>query len=101
MRAGPRGRRRLGDKDLLQLVSDEVRRPEPGTRGQRGRPLYDRKAVEEKWGVPPERVVDVLALMGDAVDNVPGVPGIGEKGARELVREFGSARGRARRTPTR
>ena len=40
-------------------------------------------------GVPPERVVDVLALVGDAVDNVPGVPGIGEKGARDLVKEFG------------
>jgi DNA polymerase-1 len=46
--------------------------------------------VEEKFGVPPERVVDVLALVGDAVDNVPGVPGIGEKGARDLIREFGS-----------
>ncbi len=40
--------------------------------------------------MPPERVVDVLALVGDAVDNVPGVPGIGEKGARDLVREYGS-----------
>jgi len=40
--------------------------------------------------VPPERIVDVLALVGDAVDNVPGVPGIGDKGARDLVREFGS-----------
>ncbi len=46
--------------------------------------------VEEKWGVPPERIVDVLALVGDSVDNVPGVAGIGDKGARDLVREFGS-----------
>ena len=46
--------------------------------------------------MPPERVVDVLALVGDSVDNVPGVPGIGEKGARDLVKEFGAARRRAR-----
>src|SRR3990172_5837578 len=55
-----------------------------------GSTLYDRKLVEEKFGVPPERVVDVLALVGDAVDNVPGVPGIGDKGARDLVRQFGT-----------
>ncbi|HKC10758.1 MAG TPA: DNA polymerase I, partial [Vicinamibacteria bacterium] len=60
----------------------------PGREGM-GATLYDRKAVEEKFGVPPERVVDVLALVGDAVDNIPGVSGIGDKGARDLVREFG------------
>jgi len=77
-----------GDKDLLQLVSDRVRVLNPGREGL-GATLYDRKAVEEKFGVPPERVVDMLALVGDAVDNIPGVPGIGDKGARDLVREFG------------
>ena len=77
-----------GDKDLLQLVSDDVLVLNPGREGA-GSVMYDRKTVEEKFGVPPERVVDVLALVGDAVDNVPGVPGIGEKGARDLVREFG------------
>ncbi len=77
-----------GDKDLLQLVSDEILVLNPG-QGGIGATRYDRAKVEEKWGVPPERVVDVLALVGDAVDNVPGVPGIGEKGARDLVREFG------------
>jgi DNA polymerase-1 len=77
-----------GDKDLLQLVSDRVRVLNPGREGM-GATLFDRKAVEEKFGVPPERVVDVLALVGDAVDNIPGVPGIGDKGARDLVREFG------------
>jgi DNA polymerase I len=46
--------------------------------------------VIEKMGVPPERVVDLLALVGDAVDNIPGVPGIGEKGARDLIQQFGS-----------
>jgi len=78
-----------GDKDLLQLVSDEVLVLNPGREGM-GSVLYDRKRVEEKWGVPPERVVDVMALVGDAVDNIPGVPGIGDKGARDLVKEWGS-----------
>ena len=52
--------------------------------------LYDAAAVEAEFGVPPPRVADVLALMGDTVDNVPGVPGIGEKGAKQLVAEYGS-----------
>jgi DNA polymerase-1 len=77
------------DKDLLQLVQGGVLVLNPGREGS-GSTRFDRKAVEEKWGVPPERIVDVLALVGDAVDNVPGVPGIGDKGARDLVREFGS-----------
>jgi DNA polymerase-1 len=76
------------DKDLLQLVSEDVVVLNPGREGT-GAARLDRRAVEEKWGVPPERVVDVLALVGDSVDNVPGVPGIGDKGARELVREYG------------
>jgi DNA polymerase-1 len=76
------------DKDLLQLVDGSVRVLNPGREGS-GATSFDRRAVEEKWGVPPERIVDVLALVGDAIDNVPGVPGIGEKGARDLVREFG------------
>jgi DNA polymerase-1 len=78
-----------GDKDFLQMVSDDVLVLNPGREGS-GATLYDRKTVEEKFGVPPERVVDVLALVGDAVDNVPGVGGIGDKGARDLVREYGS-----------
>jgi DNA polymerase-1 len=76
------------DKDLLQLVQDHVRVLNPGRDGS-GSTSYDRKAVEEKWGVPPERIADVLALVGDSIDNIPGVPGIGDKGARDLVREFG------------
>jgi DNA polymerase-1 len=78
-----------GDKDLLQIVSNRIVVLNPGREGT-GSTVYDRKVVEQKFGVPPESVVDVLALVGDAVDNVPGVPGIGDKGARELVREFGS-----------
>jgi DNA polymerase-1 len=76
------------DKDLLQLVTEDVVVLNPGREGS-GSTRFDRKAVEEKWGVPPERIADVLALVGDSVDNVPGVPGIGDKGARDLVREFG------------
>jgi len=77
------------DKDLLQLVTDDVLVLNPGREGS-GSTRFDGKAVEDKWGVPPERIVDVLALVGDSVDNIPGVPGIGDKGARDLVREFGS-----------
>ncbi|MBO4700205.1 MAG: DNA polymerase I [Alphaproteobacteria bacterium] len=74
-----------GDKDLMQLVSDCIF-------------LYDgmkqktinRAEVIEKFGVPPERVVDVQSLMGDSSDNVPGVRGIGPKKAAELINEFGS-----------
>ncbi len=74
-----------GDKDLMQLVSDCVF-------------LYDgmkqktinRDAVIEKFGVPPEHVVDVQSLMGDSSDNVPGVHGIGPKKAAELINQFGS-----------
>jgi DNA polymerase I len=77
-----------GDKDLLQMVTDDVLVLNPGREGM-GATLFDRKTVTEKFGVPPERVVDVLGLVGDSVDNIPGVPGIGEKGARDLIREFG------------
>jgi DNA polymerase-1 len=73
------------DKDLMQLVGPHVTLLHTG-RNKR----YDAAAVTEDFGVPPEQVADVLALMGDAVDNVPGVPGIGEKGARQLVADFGS-----------
>jgi DNA polymerase-1 len=63
--------------------------------GSKGKPGYrpernlDVAAVEERWGVPPERIGDVLALMGDASDNVPGVPGIGPKTAAQLIQEYG------------
>lgn len=77
------------DKDLLQLVSDHVSVLSPGRDGKPEK-RYDRDGVIEKMGVPPERVVDLLGLVGDAVDNIPGVPGIGEKGARDLLQQFGS-----------
>ncbi len=78
-----------GDKDLLQLVCGEVHVLNPGREGS-GATLYAAAEVRTKLGVPPERVTDLLALLGDAVDNVPGVPGIGEKGARDLLQEHGS-----------
>ena len=77
------------DKDLLQLVSEHVSVLAPGRDGKPEK-RYDREGVIEKMGVPPERVVDLLALVGDAVDNIPGVPGIGEKGAKDLIQQFGS-----------
>lgn len=80
-----------GDKDLMQLVDDdlvlldELRNQRAGDGAQ----LIGSDKVIEKFGVPPERVVDVLALSGDSSDNIPGVKGIGEKTAAELVKEFG------------
>ncbi len=74
------------DKDMLQLVHDPLVKLWH-TRHER---LLDEAAAEELFGVPPSHVVDVLALMGDSSDNVPGCPGIGEKGAKRLVRQWGS-----------
>jgi DNA polymerase-1 len=72
------------DKDLMQLVGPGVRLWDPMKRRRMGP-----AEVMEKFGVPPEKVVDVQALSGDAADNVPGVPGIGPKTAAELIRQFG------------
>ena len=75
-----------GDKDFYQLVGGKIRVYNPKEEGT----WYDVEGVKEKFGVPPEPVVDVLALMGDTIDNIKGVPGIGEKGARELIVQYGS-----------
>jgi DNA polymerase-1 len=77
-----------GDKDFFQLVNDElgVRVFNPRDEGV----WYDEAGVKEKFGVSPAQVVDVLALMGDTIDNVKGVPGIGEKGARDLISTHGN-----------
>ena len=74
------------DKDFFQLVNGPVRVFDPRDTGS----WYDSDAVKEKMGVMPAQVIDVLSLMGDTVDNVKGVPGIGKKGAQELVSMFGS-----------
>jgi DNA polymerase-1 len=73
------------DKDLMQLVTDRVSLYHTG----RGK-LMGPADVEADFGVPPQKVPDVLALMGDSIDNIPGVPGIGDKGARALIGEYGS-----------
>ena len=52
--------------------------------------ILDRAGVEQTLGVPPERVIDVMALRGDSIDNIPGAPGIGDKGSVELIQQFGS-----------
>ena len=75
-----------GDKDFFQLVRDDIRVFNPREDGT----WYDTAGVKDKFGVAPDQVVDVLALMGDAIDNVKGVPGVGEKGARELISTYGS-----------
>jgi len=79
-----------GDKDMAQLVSDRVFLLRPGRKPSEGLTLLDRKGVEEKFGVPPEKIVDLLALVGDPSDNVPGVKGIGDKTAKKLLAEHGS-----------
>jgi DNA polymerase I len=74
------------DKDLLQLVNERVSMLNP----MKEDILYDPKAVESFMGVPPHLVADLLALKGDSVDNIPGAPGIGDKGAKDLITEFGA-----------
>ncbi|HEX8814980.1 MAG TPA: DNA polymerase I [Terriglobales bacterium] len=74
------------DKDMLQLVSDQVCVLNP----PKDNLICDTKKVEEILGVPPERVIDVMALRGDSIDNIPGAPGIGDKGSVELIQRFGS-----------
>ena len=74
------------DKDMLQLVNDRVQVLNP----PKDNLICDAAKVEEILGVPPERVIDVMALRGDSIDNIPGAPGIGDKGSVELIRRFGS-----------
>jgi DNA polymerase-1 len=75
-----------GDKDMMQLVTPTVKILNP----QKDNLILDPAKVVEVLGVPPEKVVDVMALRGDSVDNIPGAPGIGDKGSVELIQEFGS-----------
>ncbi|MCD6161795.1 MAG: DNA polymerase I [candidate division Zixibacteria bacterium] len=72
-----------GDKDFYQLVDDKIKLLHPKTFE-----WFDRNQVKTKMGVPPERIIDMLALMGDSSDNVPGVPGIGQKTALKLLEQF-------------
>ena len=77
------------DKDFMQLISPHVKMYRPGKQGNEWE-ILDESHVKEKFGVTPEHVIDVLGLIGDKSDNVPGVPGIGEKSAIPLVKQFGS-----------
>jgi DNA polymerase-1 len=79
------------DKDMMQLVGGNVRVLRPGGAPDKTDLIVDAAKVEEIMGVPPGKVADVMALMGDSIDNIPGAKGIGEKGAKELIRRFGSA----------
>jgi DNA polymerase-1 len=74
------------DKDMLQLVNDKVQVLNP----PKDNLICDAAKVEEILGVPPSQVVDVMALRGDTIDNIPGAPGIGDKGSVELIQRFGS-----------
>jgi DNA polymerase-1 len=74
------------DKDMLQLVNDRVQVLNP----PKDNLICDAQKVEEILGVPPERVVDVMALRGDSIDNIPGAPGIGDKGSIDLIQRFGT-----------
>jgi DNA polymerase-1 len=75
-----------GDKDMMQLVTERIKVLNP----QKDNLILDPAGVIQTLGVPPEKVVDVMALRGDSVDNIPGAPGIGDKGSVELILEFGS-----------
>ncbi len=74
------------DKDMMQIVSDRVSMLNPAKDDE----WYDPAKVKEFLGVPPAQVADLFALKGDAIDNIPGAPGIGDKGARDLIERFGS-----------
>ena len=78
------------DKDMMQLVGKNVRTLRTGSGGAKADIIVDAKKVEEILGVPPEQVVDYMALLGDNIDNIPGAKGIGEKGAAELIKKYGS-----------
>lgn len=74
------------DKDMMQLVNADVQILNP----PKDNLICDAAKVEEILGVPPERVVDIMALRGDSIDNIPGAPGIGDKGSVEIIKRFGS-----------
>ncbi len=74
------------DKDMMQLVNDDVLILNP----PKDNLICDAAKVEEILGVPPQRVIDIMALRGDSVDNIPGAPGIGDKGSVEIIKRFGT-----------
>lgn len=80
-----------GDRDLLQIVTDHIRVCIPKTkRGTTEYEMYYTKDVQEKYGLLPKQIIELKALMGDSSDNIPGVPGIGEKTATAILQQFGN-----------
>ena len=77
-----------GDKDFMQLVDSNIKLHSPGKNG--ATIIYGPEEVKKKWGVPPSQIVDLLGLMGDSSDNVPGVRGVGVKTAVKLLEKYGS-----------
>jgi DNA polymerase I len=78
------------DKDMMQLVNSGVKILRTGSGGAKADTIVDSAKVQEILGVPPDKVIDLMALLGDTVDNIPGAKGIGEKGATELIQKYGS-----------
>ncbi|HXX13324.1 MAG TPA: DNA polymerase I [Candidatus Eremiobacteraceae bacterium] len=78
------------DKDMMQLVNSGVRILRTGTGGMKADTIVDAKKVEDLLGVAPTKVIDLMALLGDTIDNIPGAKGIGEKGATELIQKYGT-----------
>ena len=79
-----------GDKDFMQLINNHISMYSPGTRKSPTPIIYTPEKVEEKWGIPPNKIIDLLGLMGDSADNIPGVAGVGEKTAVKLLKKYGS-----------
>ena len=79
-----------GDKDFMQLINDHISMYSPGTSKSPNPIIYTPEKVEEKWGLPPNKIIDLLGLMGDSADNIPGVAGVGEKTAVKLLKKYGS-----------
>ena len=80
-----------GDRDTFQLTSDKIKVRIPHTKvGKTEVDILDKKAIIKKYGVTPKQLIDVKGLMGDTSDNIPGVPGIGEKTALELIKKYHS-----------
>jgi DNA polymerase I len=82
-----------GDRDAYQLVDDGTVKIMTTSRGITDTRVYDREGVIDRYGIPPELIPDFIGLKGDTSDNIPGVPGIGDKTAAELLQKFGSLEG--------
>ena len=80
-----------GDRDTFQLATDKVTIRIPHTKGGKTETdLYNKEKIIEKYGIEPQQLIDVKGLQGDTSDNIPGVPGVGEKTALSLIQRYGS-----------